>query len=151
MKTYKQFNQDINEGPVAFAKGTLGNVFGKTWRGRGWRSMMFAPEKLGTSKVAKFAQPFYSAATDAAFTGPAAPVVFGTSLAARAYGPTLSKIGKKIEKNRVAHDNTVSKALKDSPSNKGKSAGEIEQQKNRYMGSIRGVNGPLYPGYNQKL
>ena len=47
----------------------------------------------------------------------------------------------------LAHDKTVTKALKDSPSNKGKSPGEIEQQKNRYMGSIRGVDGPVHKGY----
>ena len=142
MKTYKQFNQVINENAL------VKNIVGRTWKGRAARASLFAPEKLGTSKIAKVAQPFYSAATDAFLTGPAAPVVFGASLLSRTYGKPLAKIGKAIEKNRVKHDITVNNALVASPSTKGKTQGDIEMQKNKYMGSIKGVNGSLYPGYN---
>ena len=139
------------KGPVGMSEGiakkVVGGIFGKTWQGRAFRGSLLAPESLGKSKVAQVAQPFYSAATDAALMGPATPYVFAGSLLARTAGPGLAKVGKDIEKNRVKHDKTVSKALKNSPSNKGKTPGEIEQQKNRYMGSIRGVDGPVHKGY----
>jgi hypothetical protein len=139
------------KGPVGMSEGIgkaiAGKVFGKTWQGRAFRGSLLAPDSLGTSKVGQVLNPFYKAATDAAFTGPATVPVFGASLLSRTVGPGLVKVGKEVEKNRVKHDKTVTKALKNSPSNKGKSAGEIEQQKNRYMGSIKGVDGALHKGY----
>tara|TARA_Y100001963_G_C6776681_1_gene447675 strand:- start:465 stop:953 length:489 start_codon:yes stop_codon:yes gene_type:complete len=157
MKTYKQFQEQslvmkgLKSKPVQ-------RVIGKTPVGRFVRSFAlpdtisgtkipFTNLKAPTNTATKLLDVPYQAATDSMFMGPATPYVFGASLLTRAYGPTAAKIGKKIEKNRVSHDKIVTKGLTKSPNNKGKSPGDIEQQKNRYMYGIQGVNGPLYPGY----
>ena len=74
------------------------------------------------------------------FTGPAAPVTFATSLAARAYGPGLSKLGKAKEKARLDTRKNMVKGLEKS--------GDKNAQFNadRYMSNFKGVNNkPLYP------
>ena len=80
------------------------------------------------------------------FTGPAAPVTFATSLAARAYGPGLSKLGKAKEKARLDTRKNMLSALNKS--------GDKNAQFNvdKYMSNFKGVDGKsLYPSLIPKI
>ena len=88
----------------------------------------------------------YRAATDAIGTGPLAPLTFMGSLAARAFGPGLSKLGKAKEKARLDTRKNIVKGLEKS--------GDKNAQFNadRYMSNIKGVNNkPLYPSLIPKV
>ena len=80
------------------------------------------------------------------FAGPAAPVTFATSLAARAYGPGLSKLGKAKEKARLDTRKSMLSALNKS--------GDKNAQFNvdKYMSNFKGVDGKsLYPSPIPKI
>ena len=115
MKTYKQFQENILT--------NIGSrILGKTGAGRFVRSLAlpdtisgtkipFTNLKIPKNKFTKTLDLPYQAATDSMFTGPAAPVTFATSLAARAYGPGLSKLGKAKEKARLDTRKNMLKGL----------------------------------------
>ena len=144
MKTYKQFQENL-------VKNVGGRIIGKTPAGRFIRSFAlpdtisgtkipFTNLKVPKNKITKTLDLPYQAATDAMFTGPAAPVTFATSLAARAYGPVLSKLGKEKEKARLDTRKNIVQGLEKS--------GDKNAQYNadRYMSNFKGVNNkPLYP------
>ena len=144
MKTYKQFQENL-------VKNVGGRIIGKTPAGRFIRSFAlpdtisgtkipFTNLKVPKNKITKTLDLPYQAATDAMFTGPAAPVTFATSLAARAYGPGLSKLGKEKEKARLDTRKNIVQGLEKS--------GDKNAQYNadRYMSNFKGVNNkPLYP------
>ena len=150
MKTYKQFQENL-------IKNVGGKLIGKTPAGRFIRSFAlpdtisgtkipFTNLKVPKNKITKTLDLPYQAATDAMFTGPAAPVTFATSLAARAYGPHLSKLGKAKEKARLDTRKNVVKGLEKS--------GDKNAQFNadRYMSNFKGVNNKsLYPSPIPKI
>ena len=74
-------------------------------------SVPFTKMKLGTNKVTQALDIPYKAATDSMFMGPAAPLTFFGSLASRAYGPGLTKLGKAKEKARLETRKTMLGAL----------------------------------------
>ena len=142
MKTYTEFKESLS-----LAKNIGGRVLGKTAAGRFVRSFAlpdkvadigvpFTKYKLGKNKVTQALNPIYKSATDAVGTGPAAPLVFGTSLATR----VLSPAGKKLDKARTDTRKNIVKGLEKS--------GDKNSQFNadRYMSNFKGVNNkPLYP------
>ena len=142
MKTYTEFKESLS-----LAKNIGGRVLGKTAAGRFVRSFAlpdkvadigvpFTKYKLGKNKVTQALNPIYKSATDAAGTGPAAPLVFTTSLATR----MLSPAGKKLDKARTDTRKNIVKGLEKS--------GDKNSQFNadRYMSNFKGVNNkPLYP------
>ena len=144
MKTYKQFQENI-------IRSIGSRIIGKTGKGKFIRSLAlpdtisgtkipFTNLKVPKNKITKTLDLPYQAATDAMFTGPAAPVTFATSLAARAYGPGLSKLGKEKEKARLDTRKNIVQGLEKS--------GDKNAQYNadRYMSNFKGVNNkPLYP------
>ena len=144
MKTYKQFQENI-------IRSIGSGIIGKTGKGKFIRSLAlpdtisgtkipFTNLKVPKNKITKTLDLPYQAATDAMFTGPAAPVTFATSLAARAYGPGLSKLGKEKEKARLDTRKNIVQGLEKS--------GDKNAQYNadRYMSNFKGVNNkPLYP------
>ncbi len=150
MKTYKQFQENIitNIG---------GRIIGKTGAGRFVRSLAlpdtisgtkipFTNLKIPKNKFTKTLDLPYQAATDSMFAGPAAPVTFATSLAARAYGPGLSKLGKAKEKARLDTRKNMLSALNKS--------GDKNAQFNvdKYMSNFKGVDGKsLYPSPIPKI
>ena len=102
--------------------------------------------KLGNSKVTQALDIPYKAATDSMFMGPAAPLTFFGSLASRAYGPGLTKLGKAKEKARLETRKTMLGALTKS--------GDKNSQFNvdKYMSTFKGVNNkPLYPSPIPKI
>ena len=150
MKTYKQFQENL-------IKNVGGKLIGKTPAGRFVRSLAL-PDTISGTKIpfTKFKVPKnkftktldlpYQAATDSMFTGPAAPVTFATSLAARAYGPGLSKLGKAKEKARLDTRKNIVQGLEKS--------GDKNAQYNadRYMSNFKGVNNKsLYPSPISKV
>ena len=152
MKTFQQFQES-----ALLAKNIGGRILGKTSAGRFIRSLVL-PDTISGTKIpfTKFKVPKnkytktldlpYQAATDAMFTGPAAPVTFGTSLVARSYGSGLSKLGKAKEKSRLDTRKNMVKGLEKS--------GDKNAQFNadRYMSNIKGVNNkPLYPSPIPKI
>jgi len=150
MKTYKQFQENILT--------NIGSrILGKTGAGRFVRSLAlpdtisgtkipFTNLKIPKNKFTKTLDLPYQAATDSMFTGPAAPVTFATSLAARAYGPGLSKLGKAKEKARLDTRKNMLSALNKS--------GDKNAQFNvdKYMSNFKGVDGKsLYPSLIPKI
>ena len=150
MKTYKQFQENL-------VKNIGGKILGKTSGGRLVRSLALPDTISGTkipftnikapiNKFTKALDPIYKSATDAMGTGPAAPVTFATSLLARSYGPTLSKIGKKVDKARTDTRKSIQKGLEKSGDKNSKF------NANRYMSSFKNVDGkPLYPSSVPKV
>ena len=152
MKTYKEFKESLS-----LAKNIGGRILGKTGAGRFVRSLVlpdtisgtkipFTNLKIPKNKFTKTLDLPYQAATDSMFTGPAAPVTFATSLAARAYGPGLSKLGKAKEKARLDTRKNMVKGLEKS--------GDINAQFNvdKYMSNFKGVDGKsLYPSLIPKI
>ena len=152
MKTYKEFKESLS-----LAKNIGGRILGKTGAGRFVRSLAlpdtisgtkipFTNLKIPKNKFTKTLDLPYQAATDSMFTGPAAPVTFATSLAARAYGPGLSKLGKAKEKARLDTRKNMLSALNKS--------GDKNAQFNvdKYMSNFKGVDGKsLYPSLIPKI
>ena len=149
MKTYKQFQENVVTSILKSKPAQ--QIMGKTNAGRFVRSFAlpdtisgtkipFTNLKIPKNKFTKTLDLPYQAATDSMFTGPAAPVTFATSLAARAYGPSLSKLGKEKEKARLDTRKDMLKGLEKS--------GDKNAQFNvdRYMSNFKGVNNKsLYP------
>ena len=149
MKTYKQFQESLTLAKKAI-KSPLGNkILGKTTAGKFVRKMIAPiPDKISgfkipftkiqapTNKFTKALDVPYQSATDAIGTGPAAPLVFATSMATR----MLSPVGKKLNKVRTDTRKNMVKGLEKS--------GDKNAQFNadRYMSNFKGVNNkPLYP------
>ena len=142
MKTYTEFKESLS-----LAKNLGGRVIGKTPAGRFVRSFAlpdkisgakipFTKIKAPTNKITKALDVPYQSATDAIGTGPAAPLVFATSMATR----MLSPAGKKLNKVRTDTRKNIVKGLEKS--------GDKNSQFNadRYMSNFKGVNNkPLYP------
>jgi len=142
MKTYTEFKESLS-----LAKNLGGRVIGKTPAGRFVRSFAlpdkisgakipFTKIKAPTNKITKALDVPYQSATDAIGTGPAAPLVFTTSMATR----MLSPAGKKLNKVRTDTRKNIVKGLEKS--------GDKNSQFNadRYMSNFKGVNNkPLYP------
>ena len=142
MKTYTEFKESLS-----LAKNIGGRVIGKTPAGRFVRSLGL-PDKISgvkvpftkiqapTNKITKALDVPYQSATDAIGTGPAAPLVFATSMATR----MLSPAGKKLNKVRTDTRKNIVKGLEKS--------GDKNSQFNadRYLSNFKGVNNkPLYP------
>ena len=150
MKTYKQFQENI-------VRSIGSTILGKTGKGKFVRSLAlpdtisgtkipFTKLKIPKNNFTKMLDLPYQAATDSMFTGPAAPVTFATSLAARAYGPSLSNLGKAKEKARLQTRKDMLGALNKS--------GDKNSQFNvdKYMSTFKGVNNkPLYPSPIPKI
>ena len=148
MKTYKEFQES-----ASLAKNIGTRILGKTPAGRFVRRLglpdsvadigvPFTKYKLGTNKVTQALNPLYKSATDSIGTGPAAPVVFATSLATR----LLSPVGKKLDKVRRDTRKTMVKGLEKS--------GDKNAQYNadRYMSTFKNVDGKsLYPSLIPKV
>ena len=142
MKTYKEFQES-----ASLAKNIGTRILGKTPAGRFVRRLglpdkvadigiPFTKYKLGTNKVTQALNPIYKSVTDSIGTGPAAPLVFTTSLATR----LLSPASKKLDKVRRDTRKTMVKGLEKS--------GDKNAQYNadRYMSTFKGVDGKsLYP------
>ena len=143
MKTYKEFKESLS-----LAKNIGGRVLGKTPAGRfvrrfalpdkisGFKVPFTKMKPLPTNKYTKALDVPYQSATDAIGTGPAAPLVFATSMATR----MLSPAGKKLNKVRTDTRKNIVKGLEKS--------GDKNSQFNadRYMSNFKGVNNkPLYP------
>ena len=153
MKTFKEFQESLTLAKKAIKSPLGSRILGKTPAGRFVRKLVtpipdkvadfgipFTKYKLGTNKVTQALDVPYKAATDAIGTGPLAPLTFTTSLAARAYGPGLSKLGKEKEKARLDTRKNIVKGLEKS--------GDKNAQYNadRYMSNFKGVNNKsLYP------
>ena len=155
MKTYKQFQENVAMNILKSKPAQA--LIGKTNAGRFVRSFAipdkvadfgipFTKYKLGTNKVTQALNIPYKAATDSMFMGPAAPLTFMGSLATRAYGPGLSKLGKAKEKARLDTRKNMLSALNKS--------GDKNAQFNvdKYMSTFKGVNNkPLYPSPIPKI
>ena len=155
MKTFNQFQENIATSILKSKPAQA--LIGKTPAGRFVRSLglpdkvadfgiPFTKMKLGTSKVTQALDIPYKAATDSMFMGPAAPLTFFGSLASRAYGPGLTKLGKAKEKARLETRKTMLGALTKS--------GDKNSQFNvdKYMSTFKGVNNkPLYPSPIPKI
>ena len=150
MKTYKQFQENI-------VRSIGSTILGKTGKGKFVRSLAlpdtisgtkipFTKLKIPKNNFTKMLDLPYQAATDSMFTGPAAPVTFATSLAARAYGPSLANLGKAKEKARLETRKNMLGALNKS--------GDKNAQFNvdKYMSNFKGVDGKsLYPSPIPKI
>ena len=148
MKTYKEFKES-----ASLARNIGTRILGKTPAGRFVRRLglpdnvsdigvPFTKYKLGKNKVTQALNPIYKSATDAVGTGPAAPLVFTTSLATR----LLSPAGKKLDQVRTDTRKNIVKGLEKS--------GDKNSQFNadRYMSNFKGVNNkPLYPSLIPKV
>ena len=155
MKTFNQFQENIATSILKSKPAQT--LIGKTPAGRFVRSLglpdkvadfgiPFTKMKLGTNKVTQALDVPYKAATDSMFMGPAAPLTFMGSLATRAYGPGLSKLGKAKEKARLDTRKNMLSALNKS--------GDKNAQFNvdKYMSTFKGVNNkPLYPSPIPKI
>ena len=153
MKTFKEFQESLTLAKKAIKSPLGSRILGKTPAGRFVRKMVtpipdkvadfgipFTKYKLGKNKVTDVLNLPYQAATDAIGTGPAAPFTFYGSLAARAFGPHLGKLGKAKEKARLNTRKDMVKGLEKS--------GDKNAQFNvdKYMSTFKGVdNKPLYP------
>ena len=159
MKTFKEFQESLTIAKKVI-KSPLGTrILGKTPAGRFVRKVVtpipdkvadfgipFTKYKLGTNKVTQALDVPYKAATDAIGTGPLAPLTFMGSLAARAFGPPLGKLGKAKEKARLDTRRDMVKGLEKS--------GDKNAQFNldKYMSTFKGVNNkPLYPSLIPKV
>ena len=159
MKTYKNFQESLSLAQKAIKSPLGSRIIGKTPAGRFVRKLVtpipdkvadfgipFTKYKLGTNKVTQALNLPYQAATDAIGTGPFAPLTFTGSLAARAYGPHLGKLGKAKEKARLNTRKDMVKGLEKS--------GDKNAQFNvdKYMSTFKGVNNkPLYPSLIPKV
>ena len=155
MKTYKQFQENIANSILKSKP--VQTLIGKTTGGRFVRSFALPDTISGTkipftnikAPINKFTKALdvpYKSATDSIATGPGAPVTFATSLAARAYGPSLANLGKAKEKARLETRKTMLGALNKS--------GDKNSQFNvdKYMSTFKGVNNkPLYPSPIPKI
>ena len=155
MKTYKQFQENV--ATSILKSKPVQKIIGKTPAGRFVRSFAipdkvadfgipFTKYKLGTNKVTQALNLPYKAATDSMFMGPAAPLTFAGSLATRAFGPGLSKLGQAKEKARLDTRKNMLGALNKS--------GDKNAQFNvdKYMSTFKGVNNkPLYPSPIPKI
>ena len=151
MKTYKQFQENVAANILKSKPAQA--LIGKTPAGRFVRRLglpdnvadigvPFTKYKLGTNKVTQALNPIYKSATDSIGTGPAAPVVFTTSLATR----LLSPVGKKLAKVRGDTRKTMVRGLEKS--------GDKNAQYNadRYMSTFKNVDGKsLYPSLIPKI
>ena len=153
MKTFKEFQESLTLAKKAIKSPLGSRILGKTPAGRFVRKLVtpipdkvadfgipFTKYKLGTNKVTQALDVPYKAATDAIGTGPLAPLTFMGSLAARAFGPPLGKLGKAKEKARLDTRKDMVKGLEKS--------GDKNAQFNvdKYMSTFKGVNNkPLYP------
>ena len=159
MKTFKEFQESLTLAKKVIKSPLGSKILGKTPAGRFVRKVVtpipdkvadfgipFTKYKLGTNKVTQALDLPYQAATDAIGTGPLAPLTFMGSLAARAFGPGLSKLGKAKEKARLDTRKDMLKGLEKS--------GDKNAQFNvdRYMTNFKGVNGKsLYPSLIPKV
>ena len=155
MKTYKQFQENVAMNILKSKPAQA--IIGKTPAGKFVRSLglpdkvadigvPFTKYKLGTNKVTQALDIPYKSAKDSMFMGPAAPLTFMGSLATRAYGPGLSKLGKAKEKARLDTRKNMLSALNKS--------GDKNAQFNvdKYMSTFKGVNNkPLYPSPIPKI
>jgi hypothetical protein len=146
MKTYKQFQENV--ATSILKSKPVQKIIGKTPAGRFVRSFAipdkvadfgipFTKYKLGTNKVTQALNLPYKAATDSMFMG---------SLATRAFGPGLSKLGQAKEKARLDTRKNMLGALNKS--------GDKNAQFNvdKYMSTFKGVNNkPLYPSPIPKI
>ena len=153
MKTYTEFQESLTLAKKAIKSPLGSRILGKTPAGRFVRKLVtpipdkvadfgipFTKYKLGTNKVTQALDVPYKAATDAIGTGPLAPLTFMGSLATRAFGPPLAKLGKAKEKARLDTRKNMLKGLEKS--------GDKNAQFNvdKYMSTFKGVNNkPLYP------
>ena len=151
MKTFKEFQESLTLAKKAISSPVGSKILGKTNAGRFVRRLFlpdkvadfgvpFTKYKLGNNKVTQALNLPYKAATDSIGTGPLAPYTFMGSLATRAFGPPLSKLGKAKEKARLNTRKTMVKGLEKS--------GDKNAQFNvdKYMSTFKGVNNkPLYP------
>ena len=159
MKTFKEFQESLTIAKKVIKSPLGSRILGKTPAGRFVRKVVtpipdkvadfgipFTKYKLGTNKVTQALNLPYQAATDAIGTGPFAPLTFTGSLAARAYGPHLSNLGKAKEKARLETRKNMLGALNKS--------GDKNAQFNvdKYMSTFKGVNNkPLYPSPIPKI
>ena len=151
MKTFKEFQESLTLAKKAISSPVGSKILGKTNAGRFVRRLFlpdkvadfgvpFTKYKLGNNKVTQALNLPYKAATDSIGTGPLAPYTFMGSLATRAFGPPLSKLGKAKEKARLNTRKDMVKGLEKS--------GDKNAQFNvdKYMSTFKGVNNkPLYP------
>ena len=149
MKTFNQFQENVATSILKSKPAQT--LLGKTTAGRFVRSLglpdkvaaigiPFTKYKLCTNKVNQALNLPYKAATDAIGTGPLAPFTFMGSLATRAFGPGLSKLGQAKEKARLDTRKSMLGALNKS--------GDKNAQFNvdKYMSNFKGVNNKsLYP------
>ena len=155
MKTFNQFQENVATSILKSKPAQA--LIGKTPAGRFVRSLglpdkvadigiPFTKRKLGTNKVTQALNIPYKAGTDSMFMGPLAPVTFMGSLATRAFGPGLSKLGQAREKARLETRKNMLSALKKS--------GDKNSQFNvdRYMSNFKNVDGKsLYPSLIPKI
>ena len=148
MKTYTEFQESLS-----LAKNIGGRVLGKSPAGRFLRGLAlpdtisgtkipFTKFKAPTNKFTKALDVPYKSATDAIGLGPAAPLVFTTSLATR----MLSPAGKKLDKVRRDTRKNIVKGLEKS--------GDKNAQFNadRFMSNFKNVDGKsLYPSSIPKV
>ena len=156
MKTYKQFQESLTLAKKALTSKPAQKIIGKTPAGRFVRKMIAPiPDKISgykvpftkmkplpTNKYTKALDVPYQSATDAMGTGPAAPLVFATSMATR----MLSPAGKKLNKVRTDTRKNIVKGLEKS--------GDKNSQFNadRYMSNFKDVNNKsLYPSLIPKV
>ena len=157
MKTYKNFQESLSLAKKAINSPLGSRLIGKTPAGRFVRSLGL-PDKISgvkvpftkiqapTNKITKALDVPYQSATDAIGTGPLAPFTFMGSLATRAFGPGLSKLGQAKEKARLDTRKNMLKGLEKS--------GDKNAQFNvdRYMTNFKGVDGKsLYPSLIPKV
>ena len=149
MKTYKQFQENVATSILKSKPAQA--LIGKSPAGRLVRSLAL-PDTISGTKIpfTKFKVPVnkftktldlpFNAAKDSMFMGPAAPLTFMGSLATRAFGPGLSKLGQAKEKARLDTRKSMLSALNKS--------GDKNSQFNvdKYMSNFKGVNNKsLYP------
>ena len=155
MKNYKQFQENVATSILKSKPAQA--LIGKNVGGRFVRSLAL-PDTISGTKIpfTKFKVPVnkftktldlpFNATKDSMFMGPLAPLTFMGSLATRAYGPGLSKLGKAKEKARLETRKTMVGALNKS--------GDKNSQFNvdKYMSTFKGVNNkPLYPSPIPKI
>ena len=123
MKTFQQFQENVANSILKSKP--VQTLIGKTTGGRFVRSFALPDTISGTkipftnikAPINKFTKALdvpYKSATDSIATGPGAPLTFATSLLGRSYGPTLSKIGKKVDKARTDTRKSIQKGLEKS-------------------------------------
>ena len=155
MKTYKKFQENVALNVLKSKPAQA--LIGKSSAGRFVRSLAL-PDTISGTKIpfTKFKVPVnkftktldlpFNAAKDSMFMGPAAPLTFMGSLATRAFGPGLSKLGQAKEKARLDTRKNMLSALNKS--------GDKNAQFNvdKYMSNFKGVDGKsLYPSLIPKI